>query len=339
VTKARLLPPSDSLWATFLEDVAHDFYHLPAYVAFEAAHLGGEPRAIYVETGSGRMLVPIVVRAIPGGGTDATTPYGYPGPLLTDAGSPPWYEEAWAAAKDLLRAEGLTSLFVRFHPILSPRPPTTVGTHVLQGETVSMDLGLSSEEALSRMRRDVRRTARLAEVEGIHAHQDATFEQLAAFVELYHATMARVGAYASYYFDQSYFEGLREALGPRLSLWLVDIDDAVAAAGLFVETRGLVQFHLSGSVPLHRMSPNRILIFGVRDWAAARGDRSLHLGGGRGGSSDSLFSFKAGFSPLRHPFYTLRIILEPTDYERLVADHDPNLDPARLDGYFPLYRT
>ena len=77
----------------------------------------------------------------------------------------------------------------------------------------------------------------------------------------------------------------------------------------------------------------------VRGWAQAEGRRWLHLGGGVGAGEDSLLLFKAGFSPLRFGFNTLRAVIMPAEYERLVRAHDPAADPAELDGYFPAYRA
>jgi lipid II:glycine glycyltransferase (peptidoglycan interpeptide bridge formation enzyme) len=216
----------------------------------------------------------------------------------------------------------------------------TVGTAVLHGETVSMDLSLSRDAAYQVMRRDIRRPIQRAAELGVVATQDVAFDYFEAFVDLYRQTMERLSASSSYRFDLAYFEALREALGPRLSLWCVDIEGDVAAAGLFVETCGIIQYHLSAISDRHLgFAPNKALIADVRDWGATRGDRSLHLGGGVGGENDSLFHFKSGFSDLRHPFHTLRVVLDAAHYEQLVTEHDPSLDPTRLEGYFPLYRA
>jgi hypothetical protein len=68
------------------------------------------------------------------------------------------------------------------------------------------------------------------------------------FVEIYLATMRRVGAIQRYLFSEEYFENLRAALGERLHLCSVHSPRGdVAAAGLFVETDGIVQYHLSGT--------------------------------------------------------------------------------------------
>ena len=53
------------------------------------------------------------------------------------------------------------------------------------------------------------------------------------------------------------------------------------------------------------------------DWARARGNRWLHLGGGVGARADGVFAFKAGFSQLRWRFRTLRVIADETQYREL----------------------
>ena len=114
----------------------------------------------------------------------------------------------------------------------------------------------------------------------------------------------------------------------------------VAAAGLFIETDGIVQYHLGGTNEASiGAEASKLLIHAACGWAKARGYRSLHLGGGVGGATDSLLFFKAGFSPVRHPYRTLRVVLDEAEYRRLVAACDPDLDPDDLGGYFPAYRA
>ncbi len=42
---------------------------------------------------------------------------------------------------------------------------------------------------------------------------------------------------------------------------------------------------------------------------------------------------------MRHPYRTLRVVLDEAEYRRLVAARDPDLDPDDLGGYFPAYRA
>ena len=92
----------------------------------------------------------------------------------------------------------------------------------------------------------------------------------------------------------------------------------MAAAGLFVETRGIVQYHLSGTDDAFRdVQPTKLMLHFVRAWARDRGNHVFHLGGGVGGDDDSLLWFKTGFAPAGHSFATLRIVLDEAEYERI----------------------
>ena len=238
-----------------------------------------------------------------------------------------------------LREAGLVSAFVRLHPLLNPEPPLGIGVLVQHGETVSVDLALSKEalwvQTRLNHRRDITRALRL----GFVARMDEEWRHLETFTHLYRATMARRSAAPFYYFDDAYFDGLRDALGESLHLCVVEKDGGIAAAGLFVETNGIVEYHLSGTDDAFRtVQPTKLMMHFVRGWAKDRGNRVLHLGGGVGGYRDSLLQFKVGFSPRHHVFATLRMIIDEREYLRLVAARDPELDPDAGSGFFPPYR-
>jgi len=338
---AQLLDADSARWSEFLGETRHDFYHLPEYVALCAAQEAGEARALYVEEARGRLLLPLVVRSIPGSDrTDAISPYGYAGPLVHGTDDAAFTASALRAGAAALRAAGMVSLFVRFHPLLNGDPPGGVGQVVHHGDTVSIDLTLPPAMLWGQMRHGHRQDIRNALRHGLVARTDPEFAQYDLFKVLYRATMDRRSAAAYYYFADEYFDGLRVALGDRLHLVVVERDGAVAAAGLFVETAGIVQYHLGGvndSLPMAGQS--KLMMHFAALWAKERGNQRLHLGGGVGGADDSLLHFKAGFSPLRHPFQTLRLVLDREAYASLVRARDPGADPEDLGGYFPAYRT
>jgi len=207
------------------------------------------------------------------------------------------------------------------------------------GGRLAIDLTLPTEQlwAQTRLnhRRDITRAARL----GYVARMDEEWRHLESFKDLYRSTMTRRSADPFYFFKDAYFDELRDALGESLHLCVVEKDGAIAAAGLFVETNGIVQYHLSGTGDaFHMVQPTKLMMHFVRSWAKDRGNQVLNLGGGVGGDSDSLLQFKTGFSPLRHTFHTLRIVIDEGEYGRLVGAHDPLLDPGARSGFFPLYR-
>ncbi|NJR32380.1 MAG: hypothetical protein HC778_05515 [Chamaesiphon sp. CSU_1_12] len=47
----QVLSPTDSDWQECLNDIPHDFYHLPGYLELEAQRHGGHPEAILVKDG------------------------------------------------------------------------------------------------------------------------------------------------------------------------------------------------------------------------------------------------------------------------------------------------
>jgi hypothetical protein len=336
--KARLVEPDDPAWRRQLLGTRHDFYHLPRYVEVSARQDGGVARAILVEGEQMRMLLPIVLRTLADGLYDATSPYGYPGPLFAGDRTPDLEQQAWQEVRDLLASEGIVSLFVRLHPVFDDVPPETAGTVVLHGETVAVDLTLTPDEQWSQTRRNHRQQIRQAREAGLVVRIDE-WTDLDGFKAAYRETMIARGADRYYLFGDEYFEALRDALGDSLHIAAAHLDGELAAAALFVETDGIVEMHLTGHLATYaRVQPLKLVFHEVRTYASARGNQVLHLGGGRGGAEDSLLHFKAGFSPRRLPFRTLRIVARPEDYARLVAARDPGLDPLDLTGSFPAYR-
>ena len=253
--RVELVAGDSAAWRDLLAKVPHDIYHLPSYVELAAAQeprdAEAEARAIIVRDGDRTMLLPMIIRRIPGAeaARDAISPYGYPGPLFQGGDDPGFVARASAAMVGRLRDEGIVSIFVRTHPLLNRDPSgfEAVGDMVEHGETVAIDLTQSEEAIWVGTRRRFRSYINAAQRAGRRAYMDEGWASEAAFVKMYAATMHRVGARAEYLFGADYVRGLRAALGDRLHLCVVEVDGGVAAAGLFTEEGGIVQYHLSGT--------------------------------------------------------------------------------------------
>jgi hypothetical protein len=350
--KGFVISPSDSRWWEVLTHVDHDVYHLPGYAAVEAERLGGEPVAILIEDRCGFLFLPLIVRPLPedlglgdAGYRDAVSPYGYPGPLLSASarGNATFYPRAAEALVRQLREIGVCSTLVRQHPLLSAPKELTdaVGNLREVGPTVWIDLSLPPEDLTRQTRATTRNLVRKTERAGYRASVDVEWSCLSDFVRLYQATMERVGADTQYYFKEGYFWALQTALGDRLHLSVVQREDRTVAAGLFTESCGIVQYHLSGMEdPLDGSSPTRLMLVHMRAWAKERGNRVFHLGGGLGSKEDSLYEFKTGFSHLRSKFSVWEIVTDTARY-RAACDAGRRLHPhpaAADSSYFPQYR-
>jgi hypothetical protein len=336
----------DPVWAEMLEAVPHDFYHLPGYVALCARQERARAKALIVRDGANAMLLPLLIRSIPGAGDDATSPYGYPGPLVAGpASGSAFFDEALRAGIEFLANQGLVSAFVRLHPLLKCDVSPDPGMTVEHGDTVVIDLSLPSVEHWAQTRAGHRYEIKRAVGAGFLVTVDDGWGAVEDFGRIYRQTMTRVSASEYYRFDDAYLDEMREALAGRLHLGVVRSGDTTAAAGLFVETSGIVQYHLSGTdARFSHYAPTKLLLHHMRDWAKQRGNRWFALGGGLGSENDTLFRFKAGFSPLRFPFRTLRLVLRPHEYNRLVQSmagggRVNDIGPAVTNEYFPAYRA
>ncbi|WIM94225.1 GNAT family N-acetyltransferase [Actinoplanes oblitus] len=338
---ASLLDPAAREWKETLQHVAHDMYHVPDYVVLDARLYGGAPAAFHFERGARRLLIPLIVREIPGSELrDALSPYGYPGPVSDAAPSDTlFWRAACAALIETLRQAGIISVFVRMHPLLNAPSPVLgeAGALVRHGETVSMDLTIGVEEMWSQTRSDHRNHINRAKRAGTRVVFD-DWGRLAEWVEVYHDNMRRVGAADYYFFTYEHLAALHDAVGDRMHLAVALEGDEVVGGNTFFEYDGIATGYVSSTRRARGRYADELLYDSVRRWCKERGARVFHLGGGKGGANDSLFSYKAGFSPRRHPFHTWRVVADPAAYESLVLDRRPGADPADLSSTFPSYR-
>jgi hypothetical protein len=374
----ELLGPEDASWDERLRHVACDVYHGAGYHRYSAS--AGEARAfLLVVRDADRGLVwPYLLRSVSAvdgfEGTDAmdvTSVYGYPGPLAWGCRpGDPFLAEAWIEICDVWRSQRVVSAFTRFHPILanvevarSFRDPPSMGEGasatgsqpeavgpaidgpiVPGGTTVSIDCRLDDHTAIADYARVLRQEIARSRRAGLVTEEDESWLELDSFTSLYANTMARNRADSAYEMTRDDAVRLRDSLGGRLHLLVTRLEGAVVAAGLFTEFDGIVQAHLVGTDDAQRqLSPLKVLLDDARRWARGRGDRVLHLGGGRGGHDDSLFAFKRRFSSRRHSFYTGRWILDADAYRELAArrrrfaiDRGADIEDS---GWFPAYRA
>lgn len=357
----HIIHPDDSHWDKWLSNVRHDIYHTAGYHAYSQASGEGEAYLVIVGDQQRGLAWPYLlgrVSEVPGltdsEATDVNSVYGYPGPLAWGCRpGDPFLERAWSELVAVWRQQRAVSVFTRFNPLLENAPiwsssPWSGLTGVQSdgvvaiGPTVSVDLSLSAEAIRSRYGAGLRNDINRARRAGLTTTHDMDFARLSTFTRLYHQTMVRAGATDYYFFAEADFRRLRTALSRRLHLLLTCVGDEVAAAGLFTEFDGIVEWHLVGSSEeFSALSPSKLLVDDAILWAQDRGNRVLHMGGGRGGREDKLLWFKSRFSPQLHAFHTGRWILDRNAYEELVRGRRAGIEPSQeLDrGFFPAYRA
>jgi len=351
-SQARILRTEEQEeWIEVLQGVVrYDVYHLPRYHRVEERRLGAVAHLFTYREGDYLIALPLLLRPAgvgPSGWNDATSVYGYGGPVASHERMPePVVRNFQAALREALVERNVVTAFSRLHPLIGQHDLLDgLGGCRTIGQTVSIDLTLPPEEQLAQYRRSHRQCiskhVRKGTVTCLHDQQKSW---LGEFVNIYEETMKRVSAKESYFFSQDYFSRLAGELGPVLQLFVALIDGKAAAAGLFTLCDSVVQFHLGGTRDeFLKFSPMTLICDTVRLWASEVGARVFHLGGGVGGANDdSLFHYKAGFSDRRHNFMTWRWIIASEVYRELCErrarmNERQGLRPASA-GYFPAYR-
>jgi len=313
-----------------------DTYLLAAY--HEASALleppGSRPVFLHVAAPDGDVALPLILRPLAtGGGWDATSAYGYGGPVSATARDAAGFGEAldgWA------RDNGVVSTFLRLHPLLDTSrlvPPTA--DLVELGSTVPWQVAPGRDLAAG-MHPHHRRAARRAAHAGLRVTVDPDPTSLGEFRKLYEATMRRQDADPFFFFPDAYWDTLlasRETLRPALvEGWL---DGELVASLLCFAAGPWLHYHLGGSTDIARRigATNRCFL-AAAEWAQSQGMTDFHLGGGIGGSSESsLFVFKHRFDPdgPRLPFRVAKLVHDPARYRELAGTDS-------TDGFFPPWR-
>lgn len=353
--KIQVIDLQNPLWSQTLQKLRHDIYHLPEYVCIESIRTKTAPEAFLIVDGEKIFFVPYLLRKCSDIIEESTTPEifdivspnGYSGMLLSEAAvsAPGFPDFAMNELKRVLKAKGVCSAFFRLHPILSHNFNKVFksGTFTIDGETVSVDLNLSEPQLWAHTRKGHQSTINKCKRLGFNVRIVPFKQYINEFIAIYEETMNRVEARESYYFEYDYFVHLSK-LNEKIHLGIVELEEQVVCASLFFECCGIVQAHLGGTrTEFLTMSPFNLLLDYVRFWAKERGNEFLHLGGGVGGSKDSLYTFKSGFSRQRHNLLTSRLITDEKKYRHLVELHakslDTNMEELLTANFFPAYRV
>ena len=350
-----LRPEQSEEWIDVLRhSQKYDSYHLPQYHTLAEEQGEGDAHLFVYREGDYCIAIPLLLRSIAkvlchtrtgDGWRDATSVYGYAGPVASHSNIPESVLRGFRSAlREALVERRIAFAFSRLHPLMSQAELLAgMGECVPVGKTVSMDLTLSTEMQRACYRKDYRRQVNKLRRLGVTCFHDRSKAHLDEFINIYHETMHRVGAREPYLFDHSYFERLTSMLGSNLHLFICQWEDRVLSGGLFLLCDGILQAHLVGSRSAGLAPSSTKLLFDTaRLWANDHGVGVLHLWGGVGAQEDSLFFFKAGFSDRRHEFAAWTWVLFPHIHDQLSREREAWLNRSGLGPlctpYYPTYR-
>ncbi|MCW2950035.1 MAG: putative GCN5-related N-acetyltransferase [Thermoleophilia bacterium] len=327
--------PADG-WDELVTRLARDDTYLSlayhhASVALEPA--GTVPVLLHFRDQGGEVALPLLLRPLADGtGWDATSAYGYGGPLAIgrpDLAGFAGELDAWAVHNDVV------ATFLRFHPLLGNVRWAPPGAEVVElGATVAWHVA-AGRDLMADMHSHHRRVVRKAERAELVVDVVTQPGDLSEFRALYDVTMQRQQADAFYFFADRYWQAL--VAEPGLELVLVNgrLDDQLVASLLCFADGHSLHYHLGASAPEARNigASNRCFLTAA-EWAQARGLQQFHLGGGVGAGTDSpLFVFKHRYDPTSEPkpFHIAKLVHDQGRYAELAGT-------TSTAGFFPPWR-
>lgn len=306
---------------------AEDAYARRGYLEASRVLTPGEPVLLHETGPGGDVVLPLLVREDP---ADATTPYGYGGPVAV--GPAPPLAEFWAGYEEWARARGVVSTFAVLHPVLGNRALVPGAWDVRPlGDTIAWRL--TGGDPFERLHPHHRRLVRRAERAGARGRVEATVA-LGDFPGLYAETMTRNEASPFYFFGADYWAAL--AAGAPLARVDVHREEELLASVLLLVSPPGIHYHLGASAEAGRaLGASHLALLAAARWGSEQGGETLHLGGGVGGREDGLLSWKERFDPGgRRGSFTARRVHLPERYAELTGGADPH-----AGGFFPAYRA
>ncbi|CAH8286173.1 sugar O-acyltransferase (sialic acid O-acetyltransferase NeuD family) [Mariniflexile fucanivorans] len=328
-------------WDDTLSQIGnYDFYHTYDYHFLSKTNTE-KPILLYYTFENKMIALPLLLRDIAETGfNDATSVYGYAGPISKNIDYNFKNERFVQAIKKYLKSMNVIAVFSRLNPYI-PYQQTilkNLGNIVSQGKIVNIDLNLDLEAQRaiysSRLKTHVNKARRLC-----YIRKASSKEDLEAYISIYHENMDRVHAKKSYYFNKAYFKQIANSDNFKTDI-LLAIDNEtneIMAGSMFISTNSIVQYHLSGSKKkfLHA-TPTKLLIDEMRIIATHKGYKFFNLGGGLGGrDDDSLFDFKSSFSKDFKEFDLWKFIVNEKVYNDLILKKGMDTE----SDFFPLYRS
>ncbi|WP_209404692.1 peptidoglycan bridge formation glycyltransferase FemA/FemB family protein [Pseudozobellia sp. WGM2] len=324
----------------------HDFYHTFSYHELSKKE-GEEPILLSYEDANGLLALPLMLRTIKGTSyNDATSVYGYAGPLVYKFKSGYDNSKFKIEFQKFLKEQNIISIFSRLHPFIEYQENALKGLGDITnpGSIVNIDLTQSLDQQRqaygSRLKTYLNKARKTCSV-----YKGTTADDIQEFISIYHENMNRVHANESYFFDERYFYRLLLSSEYETELLLCKLNETneVIAGAIFILTDDIVQYHLSGvKTEFLDLGGIKLVIDEMRLRANEGDFKFFNLGGGRANQQDSLFAFKSGFSKNVVPFKLWKYIVDQEIYDKLIEQELKRLRSSMTDEeleFFPAYRN
>ncbi len=327
-------------WKSLLDQVGYyDFYHTYDYHQLSKS-AEEKPILIKYEENGNVIGLPLLLRKIfDTGYYDVTSVYGYAGPLHNNINGSFNNLEFVQQLTNFFIEKKVVSVFSRLNPFIANQEVILKGMGNLFPLSKIVNIDLTQDIDLQRSvfskttKRYINKSRKLCTVRLGESKED-----ISLFIKLYYENMDRVNAKKNYYFTEEYFDHFVKSSDFKTDVLFVTHNETgeVISAAMMVKTNDIIQYHISGTRNDYLyLTPIRLLIDEMRIKGTAENYRYFNLGGGLGGSDDSLFRFKSSFSKDFKDFKIWKYIVNPQVYDQLVKEFSGS---NKDTDFFPVYR-
>jgi serine/alanine adding enzyme len=336
------------LWCAFLPTRLSVFGSVQ-FVSIVERYTGYKGRLVLYTDGDEVIAYPLLLRPINElpfaadmhfQGWDSLSPE-YTGPLAFGSVSPTTADKFLSHFHDYCQREGIITEFAHLHPCRWSSDLYALEDVSFDREIVYIDLSLSPDQLWREsFTHACRKNIKRALKEKVRVFEAKSIADVREFHRIYLHTMERTQALSKYHFPLDYFVDFAETMPDHARLVLAEYDNQIVAGTLYLHDDEDVYSYLGGADHTYQhVRPTNAVIYDTICWAQRQGKKRLILGGGYG-PTDTIFRFKASFSPLRTKFYVYKRIHLADAYAALCrawsAHHG---DKAALSHYFPSYRA
>lgn len=327
-------------WDQILAEIEnYDCYHTYEYHAV-SRQPDERPVLLVYRSRDSLIALPLLIRPVEGTPYfDATSVYGYSGPIFKSFNDSLDYTHFHNALEGYFVEKKVITVFSRLNPFIENQTSVIQGIGEIEalGDVVNIDLtkdiDLQRQLFSKTTKRYLNKVRKLC-----YTRKSTAEEDIITFIDLYYENMNRVHAKESYYFDKDYFFKMINSkdFTTEVIFAILKETDEIISGAMIMRTNNIIQYHISGTKNdyLH-LTPIRLLLDETRISGTEDNYRYFNLGGGLGGESDSLLYFKASFSKDFKTFNIWKYIVDSEVYEKLISENEKLTDEVH---FFPLYR-
>ncbi len=337
------------LWNTLIGKDDDIYYHWAYSDSFYQVG-SGIPTLFYLSDGRTRIYTVLMIRKISDlepfgdfvGYHDVATPYGYGGTVVKGFPNGQLLEQFFDEMSAQLRSLNVVAEYSRLDPVSG-----NVGLYGGQPydcndftKTVCMRLE-SAEQVFADMKGTSRNHIRKAIENKITVTSGFDDSYLDIFRNIYNETMARRNANSYYYFNDAFYSSILSGLNGKAKFYVAWYQGLPISSTIMLYSAGNATYHLGGTVTEYmKLGANNQLIYEATKDLITMGVKTLLLGGGYGGTEDSLFQFKKTLAPAGiQNCHAAKRIYDKETYDKLVSIKQSLRTDSEVNrSYFPAYR-